>query len=262
MHQGSEDQAAAYADLVLWSDESLVAVNKPAGVLAIPGGYSTLPHLQGILEPLFGRLWVVHRLDKDTSGALVLARTAQVHRALNTQFQEHTVLKVYHALVSGQPGWSERTLDLPLQPNGDRRHRTLVLAGKHASGLGKPAVTAFRVLERFGQFALVEAIPTTGRTHQIRAHLAFLGLSIVADTLYGGGSHLLLSSIKPSYRSGTAHPGALPERPLLVRPGLHALRLTLTHPATQKAVCLEAPYPKDLAATLRQLRRHGTSAAT
>ena len=239
-------------EMVLWSDESLLVVNKPAGLLAIPGGQGTDPHLAEVLEPAFGSLWIVHRLDRHTSGAIVLARTPAAHRALNTQFEEHRVHKVYHALALGDPAWDEHTVELPLIPDGDRRHRTVVATAGGTSRRAKPSRTRFCVMERFGAYALVEALPTTGRTHQIRAHLAASGLPIVADDLYGGGAGLFLSSIKPAYR-----PGKHAERPLLGRVGLHAWTLEFLHPQSQETLRVEAPYPKDLGAALRQLRRYG-----
>ena len=232
-------------DLVLWSDDALLAVNKTPGLLAIRG-VPGVPYLTEVLEPAFGPLWIVHRLDRDTSGVLVMARTTEAHRELNTQFQERKALKIYHALVVGNSPWMEHLSDLPLRPDGDRRHRTVVDT-RH----GKPSQTLLQVLERFGEYALVQAAPQTGRTHQIRAHLSNLGLPIVADALYGGGSGLFLSAIKPGY-----HKGKRAERPLLARTALHALSLTIHHPVTGQPLSFEAPYPRDMASALRQLRKH------
>ena len=234
--------------LILHADDSVLVVNKPAGLPALPDGYNPeVPYLRSVLEPDYGRLWVVHRLDKETSGVMVLARSPQAHRALNTQFQERQTGKVYHALVIGSPDWAERLIDAPLMPNGDRRHRSVI------SEQGKPAVTLFRVLEKFAGYSLVEAQPRTGRTHQIRAHLASLRTPIVADGLYGDGQGIFLSALKPGYRGGEAG-----ERALLGRLGLHAWSLAFAHPLSGEQVCFIAPYPKDFQAALQQLRNYRT----
>ena len=192
-----------------------MVIDKPAGLHTLPDGYdANLPYVRGMLEPEHGRLWIVHRLDRETNGVLVLARTAEAHRALNTQFEQHQVRKIYHALVVGSPDWKETTVRLPLRTNVGHRHRTAVGPQR-----GKPAVTHLRVLERFEGTTLVEAAPETGRTHQIRAHLAALGYPIVGDELYGAG---------PS-------PAGL---------SLHALSLEITHPVTGERMKFEAENSK------------------
>ena len=229
---------------VLHEDENLIVVNKPAGITSTPDGFHPDdPDLVAILEPALGKLWVVHRLDKDTSGAIIFARDEATHRALNQQFEERDVSKTYHALVVGTPDWAERTVNAPLRVNGDRQHRTLV---DHT--IGKPATTNFRVVQKYRRFTLLEAKPETGRTHQIRAHAKFLGLPIVCDGVYGEAKPLVLSQIKPGYRS-SAHE----ERPLIERVALHAFQLEITHPKTQERMTFEAPYPKDLRAAVNQL---------
>jgi RluA family pseudouridine synthase len=201
---------------ILFVDETLLVIDKPAGLHTLPDGYDPgLPHVRGLLEPQYGQLWIVHRLDRETSGVLVLARSAEAHRALNTQFEQHLVHKVYHARVMGIPAWKEKTVDLPLRTNAGHRHRTIVDA-QH----GKPAVTHLRVLERFEASALVEASPETGRTHQIRAHLAALGHPIVGDALYGGG-------VSPT--------GLF----------LHARSLQVTHPLSGGRLKFTAEYPQE-----------------
>ena len=215
------------AGFVLWVDEALLVVNKPPGLPVLPDGYHPeAPYLRGILEPLYERLWTVHRLDKETSGVVVLARSAAAHRHLNTQFQEHHTGKLYHALVVGTPDWEEVLVEAPLLPDGDRRHRTIV------SAQGKPAQTGLRVLQRFNGCSLVQAAPRTGRTHQVRAHLAHLGHPILGDRLYGGG-----------------------EGAILGRTGLHAWSLELAHPASGEVMKFSAPYPEDFQRALRELEK-------
>jgi RluA family pseudouridine synthase len=200
-----------------------------------------------VLEPIYGRLWIVHRLDRHTSGVIVLARTAEAHRGLNLQFDAHEVEKVYHALILGSPTWDALVVDLPLRADGDRKHRTVVDTRR-----GKLSVTELRVLERLGVYTLVEARPHTGRTHQIRAHLAAQRYPIAADSLYGG-QVVLRSLVEPDYT-----PGEVPERPLLDRPGLHAWSMAIRHPSTGTPLTFKAPYPKDLATVLDVLRRART----
>jgi len=233
------------SELILWSDEHLLVVNKPAGLLTLPDGYDPqLPCLVRLLEAQYGRLWVVHRLDKDTSGILLTARTAQAHRTLNLQFEQREVDKCYHAIVVGEPPWQEMLVDEPLLVDGDRQHRTRLQQLK-----GKPSRTRLRVLERFGRYTVLQANPETGRRHQIRAHLCALGLPIAADELYGGGKELTLAETEaPGVRNGD---GALV---VLTRPALHAWSLEMTHPLSGERLHFEAGYPPDFEYCLQMLR--------
>lgn len=213
--------------LILWLDAEILVADKPAGISTLVDGFNPgAPFLLGWLERLYKPLWVVHRLDKWTSGAIVFARTAPSHRALNIQFERQTTQKIYHALVHGAPGWEQEQVNLPLRSNGDRRHRTV---GDPFHG--KPAQTDLLVLERWPGFALMQAVPRTGRTHQIRCHLAELGHPIAGDTLYGG---------KP-----------LPE---LGRMGLHAFSLQFNHPESNERVVYQAAYPEDFQTAIETLR--------
>lgn len=230
---------------VLFRDSALLVINKPAGLATLPDGYDpSLPHIKSLLEITSGPLWIVHRLDKNTSGVLLLARSARAHRSLNTQFEQHLAAKLYHALVLGNPEWKEKTVNLPLRPNGDRQHRTVVDA-QH----GKPAITHLRVLERLGLYCLVEAIPETGRTHQIRAHLSSLGLAIMGDKLYRqrpvhpdeGNTNTIKRDQELMFGSAEGM-------------GLHARSLEIIHPDTGEKMKFTAPYPDNWIAVLDQLR--------
>jgi len=215
--------------IILYSDTSLLVVNKPSGVLSIPDGYDqALPYLGRVLEPSFGRLWVVHRLDKGTSGVMVFARSAEAHARLNQQFAEHQVTKSYHALIAGNPDWQSCRVDLPLRSNVGRRKRAVVDDAR-----GKRAITHLQVLERYPGCTLLEARPETGRTHQIRVHLYALGFAILSDPLYGSGDI----------------------SPLISRLALHAHSLTFQHPDTRQEHSFEAPYPADFEQALSRLQK-------
>lgn len=236
-------RASAFRLPVLYEDDDLIVVGKPAGMASVhDGSRPDDPDLHAVLEEHCGRLWPVHRLDRETSGAIVFARNATAHRELNRQFDERDVAKIYHAIVVGHPTWQERAVNAPLLVDADRRHRTRVDAR------GKPAITHFRVLQPLKHHALVEARPETGRTHQIRVHAALLGFPIAVDALYGDGKPIFLSQLKRDYRMSGRE-----ESPLIDRLALHAYRLELVHPLTQRVLIVEAPYPKDFNATVNQL---------
>jgi tRNA pseudouridine32 synthase/23S rRNA pseudouridine746 synthase len=210
---------------VLYVDSSILAVNKPSGLATNPGGWEgDQTSLFKILEKEFGHLWVVHRLDRVTSGVAIFARNANAHRMLSMQFERHVVHKVYHAIVLGSPPWDEHTARHPLRVNVGHSHRTAVDHSK-----GKASETTFRVLERFDGYALLAAIPTTGRTHQVRVHAYALGLPILGDTLYNA-----------------------PETTLIARPALHAISIEFIF--EDKPFHFTAPYPEDFIQTLAMLR--------
>jgi RluA family pseudouridine synthase len=231
---------------VLLSDDSLLVVDKCPGVLSVPDRYDPDAAVaSSILAKDWGRLFVVHRLDKDTSGVLIYARNADSHRALSAAFESRSVSKTYRALVHGSPTWDETVCDLPLRADGDRLHRTVVDAHK-----GKSSVTAFVVVARYKDYALVEARPETGRTHQVRVHLSALGHPCLCDPLYGDGKPFLLSKLKKRWKGDP-----FDERPLMSRAALHALQAEFPHPASGEIVKVEAPLPKDMRASISQLEK-------
>jgi tRNA pseudouridine32 synthase/23S rRNA pseudouridine746 synthase len=225
---------------VLHEDAHVLAVDKPAGRLVIPGRGTDELSLREELEALHGRLWVVHRLDRGTTGVLVFARSAEAHRTLNLAFDRGEPRKRYVALVRGVPA-PERRVEVPLAP----ARRGKMRPARPGDPRGKPSATLFRLVEQLparawagGALAVVEAFPETGRTHQIRVHLASAGMPLAVDPDYGDADPL------------RGPDGA----PLLARTPLHAARLELAHPAGG-ALAIEAPWPADLTAAIEALRR-------
>lgn len=211
---------------ILFEDQYLLVVDKPAGLPVLPDGWdSDAPYLVKKLEEKYGKLFVVHRLDKITSGVMVFARDAETHRALNIQFEQHAAQKVYHAIVGGNPKWEEKITRFPLRVNVGHKHRTVV-----DDRNGKPSETRFRVLKRYQSSAWVEASPMTGRTHQIRVHAAALGHPLLGDILYGGK-----------------------ESSLIARPALHAYSLAVTHALSAEHQTFTAEHPQDFASALKLL---------
>jgi len=210
----------------LFLDDHIIVLNKPAGLSVLNEGWDPeAPYLRQMLEDEYGKIWVVHRLDKITSGVMVFALTAEAHRGLNRQFERHEVEKVYQAIVEGVPPWNVRNARHMLQTNVGRKHRTVVVHKR-----GKNSETDFKVLKRGQAEALVEARPKTGRTHQVRVHLSALGFPLLGDVLYGAS-----------------------ETDLIDRPALHAYSLGFTHPINGKRLNFIADSPADLQEVLKRL---------
>ena len=238
---------------IIHEDERILAVNKAPGITVGADRWDeSKDRLDRMLAAQRPGLFTVHRIDRDTSGLVVFAKDAETHRRLSAAFEGRQVRKRYLAVVHGRPAWTETVCDLPLVPNGDKRHRTII--DKYQ---GKPSRTAFILLMGAGNYSVLEVLPETGRTHQIRVHSAALGHPVVCDPLYGSGRRddagVKLSSFKRSWRGDP-----LEERPLLARLGLHAARLELPPLAGapgESGLILEAPLPRDLAALLRQMEK-------
>lgn len=240
---------------VLHRDPHLLVVNKAAGQLMVPGRDPEEDCLREALRDLLLETepgepaespWVVHRLDRDTSGVCVWARTAEAHRALSLAFERREVRKVYLAIVQGEVAGEAGAVDLPLMQHPKDPMRMKI------SKQGQESRTEYRVVERFRGYTLLAVSPLTGRTHQVRVHLSGIRHPLVVDPLYGSARPACLSDLKADYR---AKHGAA-ERPLLERTPLHAQELTLTHPATGQTVTFHADPPEDMQKLLKALRRH------
>jgi 23S rRNA pseudouridine1911/1915/1917 synthase len=221
---------------ILFEDKSLLVVNKPAGLVVHPAAghaehtlvNALLHHCKGSLSGIGGvaRPGIVHRIDKETSGCLVVAKNDETHLALSKQFAERTVEKFYDALVIGVPKTDSGEIHAALARHPVERKRMAVTADAD----GRAAHTSWRVLRRFAHAAHVEAEIHTGRTHQIRVHLQHLGHPLLGDTAYGAKPNKKISAL-----TGYAAPRVM----------LHARKLSFTHPRTGKTVKFEAPLPED-----------------
>ena len=231
---------------VVYEDADVIVVNKPSGMVVHPApGHANgtlvnalLYHCRGSLSGVGGALrpGIVHRIDKDTSGLLVVAKNDAAHRALAAQLETHTVRRVYDAIVLGNLKEDSGTVDAPVGRHPTDRKKMAVL---RAPGAGKRAVTHYEVIERFGRFTYIRCRLETGRTHQIRVHLASLGHPLLGDPVYGG--------------DGTKFEAA--HRSLFTGQCLHAGELSFLHPATGEEVTFSAPLPPGFAAILELLRR-------
>ena len=231
---------------VLFEDESLLALNKPAGLLIAPDRWDK--SLDNLMQRLHERhnptAYNVHRLDKDTSGLVLCAKNPEAWKRLFGWFASHKIAKRYFGITRGVPRDRDFEIALALAPNPQRRGRMMV--SRH----GKKARTAFQTLETFRGYALITALPETGRQHQIRVHLAAAGTPLLADPFYGDGRPLMLSTIKRNYK--TPREG---ERPLIARTALHAASLEFPHPSTGTVMMLSAPPPHDFELALKYLRK-------
>ncbi len=240
---------------ILYEDDALLVFDKPSGLLVVPDRWDRRrSHLLNLARShLASDIVNVHRLDGPTSGLLVFAKSPEFARRLSTQFETGMVTKRYLALTQGAPPEDRGDVTAPLASDVRRPGRMRV------DLRGKACRTEYAVLERWRSgHALLRLTPRTGRTHQIRVHLAHLGCPVLADAHYGRERGLYLSDIKPLYRAKAS----VSERPLVGRLALHAEELELLHPASGERLILNAPLPADFALALRYLRRYQATPAT
>lgn len=236
---------------ILHEEPDFLVLNKPAGLLTIPDRFDPdIPAASRILEQHYGPIYVVHRLDRMTSGVLLFARNEKAHKFLSEKFQSRDIQKTYLGLCMGHFQEPIGSISLPLEEHPAKKGK-MQIARK-----GKPALTDYEVLESFQLYSFVRIRIHTGKTHQIRVHMQSLGHPIAMDELYGDDQPFYLSSIKRRYHLGKHQDE---ERPLMARLALHAFQLEFEDEKGQKRQ-FEAPLPKDFSAVLQQLRKHASTA--
>ena len=221
-------------------------INKPAGMLSIPDRKQSEPSLKDRLKEKYGNIYTVHRLDKGTSGVIVFAKDEESHKQLSQLFEGRDVVKKYMGLVHGAVSPATGTIEAAIAEHPAKNGRMIT----HIKG--KTSITDYEVLESFRLFTWVAFQIHTGRTHQIRVHMQYIGNSIVCDELYGDPAPVLLSDFKKNYKLSKREEE---ERPILGRLGLHAAHLSFS--LNGEAFTFEAELPKDLKALLQQLRKRG-----
>ena len=232
---------------IVYEDESIIVINKPSGMVVhpAPGNYSgtlvnaLLYHCKDSLSGIGGvaRPGIVHRIDKDTSGLLVVAKSDEAHAALSEELKYHGIEREYRALVVGGFGEDTGTVDYPIGRHPqDRKKMAVIRDGSHSA---REARTHYRVLERFGNISYLALRLETGRTHQIRVHMSYTGHPLLGDGVYG----------KNKTQFETRHPS------LFDGQALHAIRLTLTHPKSGERMSFDSPLPEKFERALELLRK-------
>ena len=227
-----------------FQDEELLVADKAPGVLCVPDRYDTQRfNLATKMDALFPGARPIHRLDRDTSGLVIFARTPAAFKSLSEQMEKRLIKKQYLALVRGVPP-AEGIIDKPLKR---MEHTNRVVVNRS----GKASKTEYQVVDSYGNISLVKILLHTGRTHQIRVHFQSIGCPLLVDETYGGAQAFFLSEIKARYRKGKDRE----ERPLLDRVPLHATILNFKHPRTLEEIELNAKLPKDMRAVIHQLEK-------
>lgn len=234
---------------IIFEDAHLIAINKPSGLLVLPHRIKTEEvNLKKLLESLYPQIYMVHRLDRDTSGIILVAKDADTHKKLNQEFQEKRIEKIYWTLVNGKPNPPEYTITLKIAENNSHKGTYMV----HKSGAD--AITHYKTIELFRNYSLLEIILETGKTHQIRVHMSAIGNPLAVDPIYGikDKEGIYLSSIKRNFKLSQD----TEERPIMNRLTLHAKSLSFKHPHSNEKISIEAPLPKDFMVLLKLLKEY------
>jgi RluA family pseudouridine synthase len=232
----------ALSDILLFEDSNFLVVNKPP-FLSTLEDRSSPDNLLKLVREDFPEASVGHRLDKDTSGVLVITKNPEAYRHIAMQFENRQVSKIYHAVADGRHDFQEKVVTAPIEKQNDGH--------VHISREGKPSETTFQTLEIFKMHTLLECRPITGRMHQIRIHLCYIKAPIAGDEYYGG-KPVLLSDFKRKFKTSKNKE----EEPFMKRFALHALKIKFLG-LGGNTIEMEAPYPKDFKALLNQLGKHG-----
>jgi 23S rRNA pseudouridine1911/1915/1917 synthase len=232
---------------IIFENEDFIAVNKPSGMLTIPDRHDeTQLSLYKILLQQYGKIFIVHRLDRDTSGLVLFAKNEASHKYFSQLFENRNIEKIYFGIIRGSMPDKSGSINEAIAEHP-------VLKGvMTVSKKGKPSLTDYKVMEDYGIYSLVEFNIHSGRTHQIRVHTKFAGHPIACDPVYGDGKPVLLSSFKKKYKL-SLHDEE--ERPLINRLALHSYQLIFKD-AHKNMHTLEAPVPKDMKALLQQLKKN------
>jgi 23S rRNA pseudouridine1911/1915/1917 synthase len=232
---------------ILFENDDIVAVSKPSGMLTLPDRHDgELQSLRGILQSAYEQIFVVHRIDKDTSGLILFAKNETTHKYLSQLFENRGIEKYYLGLVHGKPIPNSGSIKEPIMEH-PAQNGTMIVNKR-----GKFSHTDYTVLKELGKYSLVEFNIHTGRTHQIRVHSKHIGNPIVCDPLYGDGKPVLLSSIKKKFKLSKDEEE---EKPILSRLALHAYKLVFKDQKGEQ-ITIEAPLHKDMRVLITQLEKN------
>lgn len=242
---------------IIFENDDFIAVDKVSGILTIPDRHDEMQlSLYKILTQKYGKIFIVHRLDRDTSGLILFAKNEGTHKHLSQLFEQRNIEKNYLGIVRGSMPDKKGSINEPIAEHPFHKGEMIILPSSGGVGggrkKGKPSLTDYEVLEDYGIYSLVHFDIHSGRTHQIRVHTKSVGHPIICDSIYGDGKPILLSSFKKKYKLSQHD---LEERPIINRLALHSHKLIFTD-AYQKKHIIEAPLPKDMKALLQQLKKN------